>query len=92
MNNQGRDALSSLPLKTPKGRSLDRRFGVFTYVGASLLKQLKVLISTSRCKKAVLVTAVLLVPLGVLFIGYACRRRWWGPVTPEARRRELEST
>lgn len=71
MQQQGRDALRlSKPLKAPNGRSTDRVFGVFSTLLLHLFSPLRALISTSLCRKAVLVTAVLLVSGGVLFSAF----------------------
>ena len=90
MQRQGRDALELIPLKTPKRRSLDRLFGVFTLRSlynpiASLLvrfsKLLKLTKSTALRKRAILVIAFLLVPSGVLLNGFNQRTAYAAPST-----------
>jgi hypothetical protein len=71
MQRQGRDALRlSKQLKAPQGRPLGRFCGIFYTLLLHLFSSLKVLISTSVRKKAVLAIALLLVPAGVLFSSF----------------------
>lgn len=90
MQRQGRDALELIPLKTPKRRSFDRLFGVFTLRSlhnpiASLLvrfsKLLKLTKSTALRKRAILVIAFLLVPSGVLLNSFNQRTAFAAPST-----------
>ena len=71
MQQKGRDARRLSNIKTPKKWLFDHFLGVFMFRRASSIVSKKVLMSTSLCRKAILVMALLLVPGGVLFSSFS---------------------